>query len=254
MNTVDKDLMEQQVIQEVSGNMIELMSHDPDPKFQNSQFLQFLNKLKTGELAIKDKELIVNTEFQNQNLENAFQTAEKYVEETKMNPVEEEKLETAWQDAEKNYEESGATKEEIDKIFENAWKDSQAGLYSNEMREEMEMEYKQIIKSMNLENPDEMNKVLADAWQVSQDMEEGELYAEPDQNYQFAQGNPYEILANPLDKAVEHLSAGNRQEAIYALESHVQKNPQDAKAWRLLGKLHQDNDQDRKALPCFLVT
>lgn len=240
------------MIKEVSGNMIELMSQDPDPKFQNSQFLQFLAKLKSGEYAIKDKQLIVNPEIQTQNLENAFKSAEKFVEETKINPQEEEKLQAAWSDAEMTYE-AGASKEEIDKIFENAWKEAAGQINQNELREEMEREYKQLLESMDLKDKESMNDILAEAWQIGQDIEEAELYDDPDPQYQFMQANPFENHPNPLETAIDSLTRGCRLEAIAALESHLQKNPKDARAWRMLGRLHQDNDQDRKALPCFLV-
>ena len=39
--------------------MLEVMMNDPDPRFKNSQFLQFLQKVKTGELIIEGKELKV---------------------------------------------------------------------------------------------------------------------------------------------------------------------------------------------------
>ena len=102
---VDLKLQEDEVIKEVSGNMVELMSMDPDPKFQNSQFLQFLSKLKTGEFKIEKNQLIVNEQMQQQNLENAFETAQQNVEEMKSAPLEENKssyyeeeqnLQTAW--------------------------------------------------------------------------------------------------------------------------------------------------------------
>jgi len=246
---VDKELYEQEAMKEMSANMMETMLQDPDPKFQNSQFLQFLGKIKSGEFTIKDKQLIVNPMAQTENLENAFQAAEKHVEESKINPEEEVKLQAAWDDAQ---QEIGATKEDIDQIFENAWKQAEAGIDKAALREEMEREYKELLKSMNLEDTENLNDVLADAWQIGQEIEEQEIHGEPDATYQFQKANPYEILANPLEKAFEQLSVGNRHDAIYALESHLQKNPQDAKAWRLLGRLHQDNDQDRKALPCFL--
>jgi hypothetical protein len=43
---------EQQNILNSSSSMLEVMMNDPDPRFQNSQFLHFLNRLKTGELVI----------------------------------------------------------------------------------------------------------------------------------------------------------------------------------------------------------
>lgn len=40
-------------------------------------------------------------------------------------------------------------------------------------------------------------------------------------------------------------------EAVKVLEAEVQKNPNNCKAWWLLGTLHQENDEDKKAIYCF---
>jgi peroxin-5 len=46
---------------------------------------------------------------------------------------------------------------------------------------------------------------------------------------------------------------GKNSEAILAFEAHLQKNISDANAWRIVGRLHQENDQDEKAVAAFLV-
>lgn len=37
--------------------MLEVMMNDPDPRFQNSQFLHFLKRIQKGELVIEGKEI-----------------------------------------------------------------------------------------------------------------------------------------------------------------------------------------------------
>lgn len=37
--------------------MLNVMMNDPDPRFQNSQFLHFLKRIQNGELVIEGKEL-----------------------------------------------------------------------------------------------------------------------------------------------------------------------------------------------------
>ena len=49
--TVSKE-EEQANIMNSSGSMLETMMNDPDPRFQNSQFLHFLKR-------IQDKEIII---------------------------------------------------------------------------------------------------------------------------------------------------------------------------------------------------
>ena len=41
------------------------------------------------------------------------------------------------------------------------------------------------------------------------------------------------------------------QEAIVCLQAEVQKNPENAAAWRLMGQLYQENDQDDYAIIAF---
>lgn len=233
--------------------MMDVMANDPDPKFQNSQFLQFLRKIKTGEHKIENNKLITNPEVQNNALENAFLTAQQNYDSYKgLNP-EERDLQAAWEGVQPEEYKMGDQNEEIDAMFDNAWSQAEKTLDKEELRNQMEQEYKQLLESMDIKDPDAINDVIADAWQIAQDIEEGDLYGEPDQEYRFSQANPYAGLANPLEKASEFVAVGNRREAIMAMESHLQKNPQDGKSWRLLGKLHQENDQDRQALPCLLV-
>lgn len=37
--------------------MLEVMMNDPDPRFQNSQFLHFLKRINKGEVVIEGKEI-----------------------------------------------------------------------------------------------------------------------------------------------------------------------------------------------------
>jgi cytochrome c-type biogenesis protein CcmH/NrfG len=46
----------------------------------------------------------------------------------------------------------------------------------------------------------------------------------------------------PLQIAMELTSTGQTSEAILAFEAHLQKNNTDSNAWRVMGRLHQEND------------
>ena len=57
---------------------------------------------------------------------------------------------------------------------------------------------------------------------------------------------------NYFDKGMKHFDAGNMSEAIQAFETelrHVDADNSDA--WRMLGRCHAENDQDRKAIACL---
>jgi len=38
-----------------SESMLDVMMNDPDPRFQNSQFLHFLKRIQKGEIVIEGK-------------------------------------------------------------------------------------------------------------------------------------------------------------------------------------------------------
>uniref|UniRef100_A0A7S1ZTP1 Peroxin-5 n=1 Tax=Ditylum brightwellii TaxID=49249 RepID=A0A7S1ZTP1_9STRA len=62
--------------------------------------------------------------------------------------------------------------------------------------------------------------------------------------------------ANPdLDlfgEGIRHFEAGEIHAAILSFESHLQNvDPDHAEAWRMLGKCHAENDEDRKAIACL---
>jgi hypothetical protein len=46
---------EQKNILNSSSSMLDVMMNDPDPRFQNSQFLNFLRKIQKGDVVITGK-------------------------------------------------------------------------------------------------------------------------------------------------------------------------------------------------------
>ena len=48
---------EQANILNSSSSMLDVMMNDPDPRFQNSQFLHFLKRIQKGEVVIEGKEI-----------------------------------------------------------------------------------------------------------------------------------------------------------------------------------------------------
>jgi Cytochrome c biogenesis factor len=110
-----------------------------------------------------------------------------------------------------------------------------------------------MVEQLEKANPEDYEKIFADMWQVQQDREEVELYGDIPIDYKFNENNPFANEKNPLQTTLNLANQGRTREAILALESHLQKHPNDVNSWRLLGKLHQENDQDRVAVACLLV-
>lgn len=66
---------EQRNIANSSSSMLNVMMSDPDPRFQNSQFLHFLKRIEGGEIVIEGKE-IKEVKPDTITMENAWNEAE----------------------------------------------------------------------------------------------------------------------------------------------------------------------------------
>jgi peroxin-5 len=56
-----------------------------------------------------------------------------------------------------------------------------------------------------------------------------------------------------MDEGMRHFAAGNVRQAIYCFETQLRHchDENNAQAWRMLGKCHAENDQDREAIICL---
>ena len=118
----------------------------------------------------------------------------------------------------------------------------------------MEEEYKKILGDLNLDNNENFNDIFANAWQQAQNIEEAQVYGDVSDKYNFSSENPFINENKPLELAMKLIEDGRSNDAILALESHLQKHNNDVNSWRILGRLHQENDQDRIAISCLLVS
>mmetsp|Transcript_23526 Transcript_23526/g.49294 ORF Transcript_23526/g.49294 Transcript_23526/m.49294 type:complete len:657 (+) Transcript_23526:153-2123(+) len=58
---------------------------------------------------------------------------------------------------------------------------------------------------------------------------------------------------NLYERGLEHFDEGNIPSAILCFESTLRNiDPEHADAWRMLGKCHTENDEDQKAITCWL--
>jgi len=90
---------EQNVIKQSAIEMIDVMKNDPEERFQNSKFLQFLMKLDTGELKIENNQLIVNQTQEAKTLDEIFNQTEQKLKEQQPNNLEEIGLQQAWEES-----------------------------------------------------------------------------------------------------------------------------------------------------------
>lgn len=67
-------------------------------------------------------------------------------------------------------------------------------------------------------------------------------------DYKFAERNPYVGRADALAVGRQLFSTGVLSEAVLALEAAVLAEPSNSEAWRLLGTVQAENDDDRQAI------
>jgi peroxin-5 len=109
---------------------------------------------------------------------------------------------------------------------------------------------------LNVDAPSQ--KGYEEAWErVSQRLEAGK------NDYIFAQNNKYMARESEsgadertqeksdFDIGMELFEEGRIKEAILAFEADIQKQPENADAWRMLGVCHAENDEDKKAIVCL---
>eukprot|EP01017_Pseudomicrothorax_dubius_P007983 TRINITY_DN12582_c0_g1_i1.p1 TRINITY_DN12582_c0_g1~~TRINITY_DN12582_c0_g1_i1.p1 ORF type:complete len:661 (-),score=173.37 TRINITY_DN12582_c0_g1_i1:114-2096(-) len=215
------DNQKQETIRQAAGDMMEVMLNDPDPKFQNSKFLQFLGKLNTGEYKIQENELIVSEAAPKVEWNT-------HPEESKEQDPNYDRLKRIWDMAKEGRENE-----------------------ANELLEKLDEEYKKELEKLQMDNPD-FAGILSETWQKAQDMEEQALYRDAGP-YEFQRENPFHQVSNSLEEALRLISIGKTNDAILAMEAHLQKNPGDVDHWRVLGRIHQENDEDQRAVSCFLM-
>ena len=219
---------------ESANQTIQSMRNDPDPRFQKSKLLSFLEKLQSGELEIKQNQLIENKEIDEQkDLESAWEEAI---------------MEDAWEEEKAVVE--GRCRENLEKneeMFEDIWDMAQA--QELEPEESVEKEFEEVFDQVNQGN---MADVFAEMWNVDQEVEEYEDDSNKLGDYEFSSNNPYINDNQALTEASKLLDKGRTRSAILALEAHLQRHPDDGNSWRVLGKLLIDNDEDSPAIKCFL--
>lgn len=68
------------------------------------------------------------------------------------------------------------------------------------------------------------------------------------EDYVFKANNPFMADMHSFAKAKSLFRHGILSEAAYALEAEVQRQPNNVDAWRLLGTVHAENDDDTQAI------
>jgi len=120
--------------------------------------------------------------------------------------------------------------------FANAWGGNEEGI---------EAAWANALQAGHGGEYDDMGGQLDKAWSQLQT-------ANPaDQPYELAADNPYAKSGNPYADGMALFKEGRLGDAVLAFQAAVGKDPSHADAWRMLGVVHQENDEDRKAIVCL---
>ncbi len=269
--TIEETKTEQEDHQS-SHELIELMENDPDSKFQESNFLDFLKNVRNKKFEIKENKLIVNEKAkisEEEIIKNMTYNYETYIrDQINLENNIEAHLNQANEQGQNMFNDIVQEKETIEEIIkgekeeevhihaqpqskmENMWKDLMDNYKEDDpkMKDKLEDIWKESIKNYE-EFGDE--EYLVKAWQASNDLEEMQ-YANFNETYDFKKDNKNIDLENPIEKLPEILRNGNLIQTIDILEAHLQKHPDDYQGWKALGMIHQEMDKDQPSVACFL--
>lgn len=223
---------EQQLSREQSRVLAETIAQNPDPKFQNSKFLQFVSKMSRGELIVED----------NQVKPNEAEWANEFASTQQANANEQWAAEfTAGEHAHRGdnwveeYSQPGTSTNE-------GWVDEFAKLNMKDWGDEFGEQFSN-TGDVDGNWLDSYEKYVEEQVRGERNLPSSSKWA-----YVFADQNPYVGHANPLKEGQELFRRGLLSEAVLALEAEVLKNPDNAEGWRLLGITHAENDDDRQSI------
>ncbi|KAJ7558857.1 hypothetical protein O6H91_04G058900 [Diphasiastrum complanatum] len=226
---------------EQTRSLVDTLSKNQDPKFQNSKFLQFVSKMSRGELIVEDNHLKASpalgdswaNEYHTQHASNPEVWASEFA------AGERARYGNTWVD------EFGGERQDAS-ATEQWVREFSAGDGTRDWADEFG---DRLAKGMFEEDSS------ADGWLDSynkfveeQVRGEQQLPASSKWLYVFADQNPYVGHPNPLKEGQDLFRRGLLSEAVLALEAEVLKNPDNAEGWRLLGITHAENDDDRQAI------
>jgi peroxin-5 len=242
--TADQALAEQADLGQ-AAKMVEMLRNSGNPKFANSQFVNFIDKVSKGDLQFKentvidrdgnqvdwdalyDTEAAVATDAERQELDNLMRKGQG------SSAWDDPALEDAWRAAtgdgnlEKLWGEGGQAFDK--KAMEDMWRLAQDGVQDEAEAALMERAFQEYHLDQYFSGHS----------------------AQKNRDYEFAKDNEFIGSHDPLAEALRLLRESRDREALLALEAEVQRNPESSEGWRLMGQLYADLDQDVEAIQCL---
>mmetsp|Transcript_74311 Transcript_74311/g.193585 ORF Transcript_74311/g.193585 Transcript_74311/m.193585 type:complete len:750 (-) Transcript_74311:147-2396(-) len=236
-----------------AAQMVEMLRNSGNPKFANSQFVSFIDKVSKGDLQFKENTVIdrngnevdwdslydtdaaMASTADQQRLEKMWQAS---------GGASSSSMDAAWADAAMNKAFQGDPK------MEQLWKAAASGAGEAEL----DQIFRQAAGDGSMEDAWNFaeSDVMDKAWMGDDaNMESVWTSANRSPKYKFQDENPYLDVDDPLAEAMRLLREGRDREALLCLEAEVRKNPESSEGWRQLGQLYAELDQDVEAIACL---
>jgi len=200
---------------------------EQDPKFQNSEFLGFMQSISKGEV-----------EFNGNQLKSGDQ---KSMEDAAQEALSEPATTTTT---------TAAPKQDLEARMAEAWKDTMDGkevdmnaIWSEALAQGESFEgLGNMFGEMGLDGETMFGNQLGN-----------QLAAPSVDQYQLPKENQYRgSQENLFEVGMVQFNQGSIAEAIEAFQAYVESETEDSsEGWRMLGVSHQEHDEDRKAIQCL---
>ncbi|OZJ06289.1 hypothetical protein BZG36_00805 [Bifiguratus adelaidae] len=253
---------EKEALRLTAGKLLNSVSNSDNPKFKNSQFMAFMQKLRDNEVEIEGQKVVPGKGKVGEDWAAEFQGTQAHTRggdwatefghqqlDHRSEPIQNNDWATEFQ--------SAVSK---DSVHDHDWVTDFArdmGLTDRyEMGKGDELndwvsQYRQNIEHLRTAQDTEWDSMQKDWEKYSPDKGLGYRADAPEYaTYQFTSDNPFlNMTPAQLDKTLQSAQENmHLAESILALEAKLQLDPQDATSWFSLGVKQQENERDGAAI------
>ncbi|KAJ1929217.1 hypothetical protein IWQ60_001388 [Tieghemiomyces parasiticus] len=230
--------------------LLDSVADSDNPKFQNSQFMNLMKKLRDKEAIIENDTVVERTGEAWADEFTRVEPASSVGERAAGNMWSQEfatRLEKDWTEDLADGEAGKSSNWAAQFADDAEFRELEAAFNDGRTTEEWVSEYRKNIAPLSTEPADEEWEAMAKRWEEQAPVVGMGYHADAEayQTYTFEANNPYLTRPSLTDAEIGQLDLG---EAILALEARVQRDTQDAAAWYKLGVRQQENEQDGLAI------
>lgn len=242
-----------------AAQMVEMLRNSGNPKFANSQFVSFIDKVSKGDLQFKDN-TVVDRSGNEVDWDTLYDTSA-----ATASDAERKELDSLWEASKASSSSTGPSALEAawasagkpkEAALEEAW--SAAGMSAEAQALETAWQDADLASmedmfraAAGLDGPGSMEDIWEKAEELGTLQNAWASVSHKSTDYKFAEDNKYLDSDDPLAEAHRLLREGRDREALLAFEAEVTRNPQNSEGWRQLGQLYAELDQDIEAIQCL---